>query len=71
MECNMKPLRKVDIILAAVTLVIDIAFLCLSVKKVIVDHANWSGGFWIFGLLAIYMSIFIILSARHLQKNGK
>jgi hypothetical protein len=29
----MKPLRKVDIILAAVTLVIDIAFLCLSVKQ--------------------------------------
>ncbi len=60
-----------SIILAAVTLVIDIAFLCLSIKKVIAGHANWSGGIWIFGLLAIFISILIILAARPLQKNGK
>ena len=67
----MKPLRKIDIILAVVTLVIDIAFLCLIIKKVIAGHANWSGGIWIFGLLAIFISILIILSARRLQKNEK
>lgn len=67
----MKPLNKVDIILSSVTLVIDIAFLCFSIKKVIVDHANWSGGIWVFSILAIILSILIVLSARHLQKNGK
>lgn len=66
----MRPLRRVDIILSAVTLVIDIAFLCLSIKKVIAGHANWSGGIWIFGLLAIFISILFFCRQDIYRRTG-
>ena len=67
----MKPLTKVDIFLATVTLAIDIFFLSFSIWKVLADHADWSTGIWIFGFLAIFMSILIFFGIRHLNLDDE
>lgn len=66
-----RTISKLDIILAAISLAICNAFLCLSIKKVVEDNASWTGGIWIFGFLIIYESVLIILMARHLKNTKK
>ena len=67
----MKPLTKVDIFIATVTLAIDIFFLSFSIRKVLLNDANWSVGIWIFGFLAIFMSILIFFGIRHLNLDDE
>ena len=64
-----RTIGKVDIVLSAITLAICIAFLCLSIKKVVVGNASWIGGIWIFGILTVFESILVYLMAVRLKNN--
>ena len=66
-----RPITKTDIILSCVSLALCIAFLCFSIKKVVVDNADWKGGIWVFSILTLYLSILIVLGVKYLKKNGK
>lgn len=64
-------IRKIDIILSCVSLAISIAFLCFSIKKVVVDNADWGGAIWVFSILTVFLSILIVLGVKYLKKNAK
>ena len=67
----MSPLSKKDIVLSSITLVIGLAFLCFSIKKVYVDHADWNCAIWVFGSLTIFLSILIVIGIIYLRRKGK
>ena len=66
----MSPLSKKDIVLSSITLVIGLAFLGFSIKKVYVDHADWNGAIWVFGSLTIFLSILIVIGIIYLRRKG-
>ena len=70
MKSNMSPLSKKDIIRSSISLVIALAFLCFSIKKVYVDHADWNGAIWVFGSLTIFLSILIVIGIIYLRRKG-
>ncbi len=67
----MSPLSKKDIVRSSITLVIALAFLCFSIKKVYVDHADWKGAIWIFGSLTVFISILIVIGIIYLKRKDK
>ena len=64
-----RAITKVDVILTAVTLAICVAFLCFSIKKVVVDHADWVGGIWCFGILTLFESVLIYMMIKYLKNH--
>ena len=66
-----RPITKTDMILSCVSLAICIAFLCFSIKKVVVDNADWEGGIWTFSILTLFNTILIILGVKYLKNNGQ
>lgn len=62
--------NKVDIILAAVSLAINIVMLSLCILKYIEkNNPSWNIGIWIFGFLTLLFSTGIIIMKKNLKKD--
>lgn len=64
-----KSFNKGDIILAAISLAINVVMLCICIVKFINNNTGWGRGIWIFGFLTLFFSLGIIIMRKSLKKD--